>query len=428
MASQPSDHTTDPGGRVTVAAPAARRETAPPPTARAPLVVAAGVNALWAAMLSFLPMLGTVAAVTLIGPSRPPLGDTIRFGTGAFLLAHGVPLVLAGEPITLVPLAVSALAAWRCALAGRNTIRAIGARGSRSPRSALFVAATIATVYGGIGALLAAVIGRADLRVGVLRAGLTLGAFAGIAALAGGLRASGVAGPNSPAQPRWLAWVPAVVRDAARTGAVAALVLIAAGAVATGASIAVAGGAATTMLAGMHLGIAAEAGIVLVCLAYAPDVSVWAAAFLTGPGFTLARVPELPIFAGFPARPVTGAWQALLATPVLAGCVAGLLLARRHRRRAVEVAALRSLGRAPAPSPDDRSRWSALGAALLAAPFAGVLLALAGYLAAGALGSGPLRSTGQVGWQFAAIGAIGIGFGAAIAVAVVTALQKDRGV
>lgn len=403
-------------GAVTVALPPRRDAVGKPrPVRRAPLAVAASINALWAAVVSFVPMLGTVAAVTLIGPNRPPLGPTVRFAIGGWLLAHGVPLAISGEPLSLVPLAVAALAAWRCARAGRNTMRAIGARRSASVRPALAVAATIAIGYGLLGALMARLASGPDLRAGVLRAGLTLAIFSGLASLFGALRASGTVR-------RWRVRVPRLLRDATRTAVVAVLVLVGLGAVAVGATIATAGSAATASLGGMHLGFAADAGIVLVCLAYAPNLAVWAAAFLAGPGFTLAQVPALPVFAGLPGSPITGIGQVLLVTPVLAGAVAGALLARRRRRLAAEALAARALARARsrpaggADTPDgDPGRWSAIYAALLAAPFAGLLIAAAGYLAAGALGSGPLASTGQVGWAFAVIGGIGVGFGATLA-------------
>jgi hypothetical protein len=364
--------------------------------------------------VSFVPMVGTVAAVTLVGPPPPTLAACVRFGFGGWLLAQVVPRTVSGQPLSLIPLAVSALAAWRCARAGRNTMRAIGARRSSSPRPSLAVAVTIACVYGGIGALLALVANGADLRVGVLRAGLTLGIFAGVSALLGAFRVSGAARSSRVR-------VPVIVRDAMRTAVIGVLFLIAVGAVAAGAAIATAGSTATAILANMRLGIAAEAGIVLVCLAFAPNLAVWSAAFLAGPGFTLARVPELPVFAGLPSRPVSGLGQVLLITPVLAGCAAGVLLARRRRRLATGAKAARMLARRPPPPATPK--WSALYAGLLTIPFAVGLIGCLGYLAAGALGSGPLASTGQVGWEFAAIGATGIGLGATVTSAIAVLLS-----
>ncbi len=97
-----------------------------PPGRHAPLVVVALANTTWAAVISLLPVLVTIVAVTRIGSGSPGVVPTLRFGFAAWLLAHGVPLSLGGTPLSLVPLAITGLAFWRVAIAGRNTIRAAG--------------------------------------------------------------------------------------------------------------------------------------------------------------------------------------------------------------------------------------------------------------------------------------------------------------
>ena len=314
----------------------------------------------------------------------------------AWLLGHGVPLRLGGQPIALVPLAVTALAIWRCVRAGRNTPRALGVRRVRSVRPAVVVAASVAIPYGLLGAGAAAITRGPELEVPILRAGLTLGGFALVAAFFG-------AWPHSGFARRLRARTPYVVRDGVRAGVVAVSFLLAAGAIAVGVQIAVAGATATAILRNMHLGFAGDLGIVLVCLAYAPNLAVWASAYLAGPGFTLGQVPELPVFAGLPDRAITGVGQILLATPVIAGLVAGVLLARRARTEAERGDGRRSLG-----------RGALVGATLLAAPAAAIVLAVIGFAGAGALGGGTLANTGQVGWEFAVIGGLGIGVGALV--------------
>src|SRR5215467_5221859 len=318
---EPSDTVDDLGRRTTVVLPVQRRGE-PSPAARrgAPLPVVAAANAAWAALLSFLPILVVVGAVTLPGPGRGALGVTVRFSLAGWLLAHGVPLHGAGQPIALVPLAVTVLAAWRCLRAGRNTVRAGGALRADSLRPALAAAAAVGCAYGLLGAVVAALARGGGLDVDPVRAGLTFAVFALVMSFAGGWARSRLAR-------RWWMRLPRVLRDGVRTGIVGALLLLAAGA-----AVATSGSTATAMLRNMHLGFVGQAGIVLVCLAYAPDVAVWAAAYLAGPGFTLSAVPQLPVFAGLPTRPVTGAGQLLLLTPVVAGCTAGILLARRRRR------------------------------------------------------------------------------------------------
>jgi hypothetical protein len=383
--------------RPTVALPAQRRPAPRPGSVRrAPLSVAAGINALLAAAWSFVPILVTIAVVTLVAAPRPPVTTTLRYGMAAWLLGHGVPLRLDGQPITLVPLAVTALAIWRCVRAGRNTTRALGVRRVRSVRPAIVVAASVAIPYGLLGAGAAAITRGPELEVPILRAGLTLGGFALIGAFFG-------AWPHSGFARRLRVRMPYVIRDGVRAGVVAVSFLVAAGAVAVGVQIAVAGATATASLRNMHLGFAGDLGIVVVCLAYAPNLAVWASAYLAGPGFTLGQVPELPVFAGLPDRAITGVGQILLATPVIAGLVAGVLLARRARTEAEHGDRRRSVG-----------RGELVGATLLAAPAAAIVLAVIGFAGAGALGGGALANTGQVGWEFAVIGGLGIAIGALV--------------
>ncbi|HEU0240452.1 MAG TPA: DUF6350 family protein [Micromonosporaceae bacterium] len=377
----------------------------------APLSVLAVVNALWAALWSLLPIIATVAAVTLAGPQRPSIVALIRYAMAAWLVGHGVPIRVADEPLALIPLAIALLAAWRCVRAGRNTVRALGARRADSVRPAIVVAISVAIPYGLFGYAAAVLARGPGLDVSTNRAGLTFGGFAMVAAFLGAWPASGFAR-------RVRNRLPYALRHGVRTALVGVMLLLAAGAMAVGVEIAVAGATATTMLRDMHLDFAGDAGIVVVCLAYAPNLAVWASAYLTGPGFTLTQVLNLPVFAGLPERPVTGAGQALLATPLLAGLVAGVLLARRTRfgepvrdRDGRTSRDRDGQGRRDATAPVGRGSLAI--AAVVSAPVAGLVLGLAGYLAAGALGSDALASIGQVGWDYAIIGGLGIGLGAA---------------
>lgn len=358
-------------------------------------MVAALVNAVWAAIVSVVPMLGTLALVTLIGPDRPPVQQTVRYSVATWLLAHGIPLTVAGAPFALVPLALTGLAGWRLFRAGRNTARTFHPARTRSPRPAILAAISVGVVYGLLGAAAAIFIRGPGLSVSVPRAGLTAGVFACLAAFAG-------AG-GSALRPRWYR-VPSVIRDGVRTGAVASLLVIAAGAIAAGTSIAMAGSTATAALRDYHAGVAGQAGVILVCLVYAPNIATWAAAYLAGPGFTLAGVPELPVFAGLPNRPVDRLGQLLLLVPVLAGLVAGVLLASRKKRQAASTGGKATLR-------------ATVGATVLGGVVSGALLAASGYLAAGSLGTGLLAHTGQVGWQFAVVSGVGIALGATLGAA-----------
>jgi hypothetical protein len=319
--------------RPTVRLPEQRRPTGSAARVRAPLPLAAGVAAGWAALVTFVPVavfamllqLAEAGPVAVLGP--------VRMAAAGWLLAHGVPLQTPGGPLGLAPLALSMLAAWRVARAGVHATRALGPRAHGSVWQALAAAGAVAAGYGGIGALLAVAGGQA-WGASVPRAGLTLAVFGFVAASYGSLRATGVLAA-------WTSRLPPLLWHAVRTGTIAAMVVLAAGAAVVGIAIAAGGGQAADILSAYQTGVAGQAGLTVLCVAYAPNLAVWAAAYLVGPGFavgtdTVVRssevamgpLPALPVFAGLPEGPLPTAGAVLLAVPIVAGAVAGWLLAR----------------------------------------------------------------------------------------------------
>jgi hypothetical protein len=372
---------------------------------RAPVLLAALVTTGWAAIVSYTSMLLAVALVTLASGGAPARA-VVRFGTAAWLLGHGVPISAGQDRITLVPLALTLLAGWRVVRAGVHTSRAIGGRGSRSARPVLLAALSVALVYGLLGLAAAAFAGGAGLRVPVLRAGATLAVFGLLAAALGGLVETGTSDLLRAAMPEAL-------RDGLRTGAVAALLVLGAGAGVAGVAVAVAGHEASAMLTTYRTGVAGQAGLTLLCLVYAPNLAVWSAAYLLGPGFavgagtavsaarvSLGAIPAVPALAGLPSTAASGAGVLLLGLPPAAGMVAGVLLVRRRLRRADAARGgpgggrLPGGGRASAGAGEAVGWWPLLGSAALSGPVAGVLLGLAALVSGGSIGSGRLVSTG----------------------------------
>ncbi len=394
---------------------------------RAPVALAAAVTTSWAALVSLTPVLALVALAAFSGGEGPGPAALLRIGLAGWLLAHGVPLDTDLGPIGLAPLAISVLAGWRVLRAGVHTARAIGARRRRSVWLAVLAAFGVGVVYGLLGAGAAELAAAPGLRVPVLRAGVTLGAFGLLAALAGALRESG--GYATLARR-----TPPVLRDAVRVGVVATLLVLGAGAAAAGTAVAFAGGEASGMLAQYRTGVLGQAGLTLLCLVYAPVFAVWAASYLVGPGFSVgvgttvsaARVslhdlPAVPALAGLPTGPVPGWGALLLGVPLAAGMAAGFLLARR-RLRAIE----RGIERGDAPVRASRLLPGLLGAAVLAGPVAGGLLGLAALAASGPLGSGRLSVLGPAAGLTAAVGAGLVAAGAAVAVVATTGLIGVR--
>ncbi|WP_244236383.1 DUF6350 family protein, partial [Micromonospora inaquosa] len=398
----------------------ARRVPAPraggSPRGRAPLPVAAGVAACWAALTSYLPV-AVVLGLVQLGADSTTLTGTLRTALAGWLLGHGVPLHTESGPLGLAPLALTVLALWRLTRAGVHVSRAIGARDTRSPRRALLAAAAVGIAYALLGVLAAVLVGTGGPDVSLIRAGATFAVVGTLAALVGAVRITAVT--------RLLvAWLPGPVRDGVRTGLVAGLLLLGAGAGAAGLAVATGGGDAADMIGAYRTGVAGQAGITLVSVAYAPNAAVWSASYLLGPGFavgtdtavrtsevSVGALPAVPLLAGLPRGPVDGFGALLLAVPVLAGMVAGWLLARRVARLAAPERAAQ--------------RWAELLApAALAGPVAGVVLGAAAAVSGGPLGAGRLAQVGPVGWQVGAVAAAVIAAGALIGAAATRALTR----
>jgi hypothetical protein len=360
----------------------------PSPRSRAPLALAAAVAATAAAVVSLAPVVLVVTLLYVADADGFAVATPTRVAAAGWLLAHGVPLQVGAGSVGLLPLALTALAAWRVSRAGVHVTRAIGARGSRSWRHAAIVAAAVALAYGVIGLFVAALAAGGGWWAEPVRAAGTLAAFGFVAAWYGSARTTGLLAAVA-------ARTPVMLRHAASAGLAAALLVLAAGAAAVGVSVALHAGDAVDTVAVYGTGVAGQAGLVLLCLAYAPNFAIWAAAYLLGPGFAIGAgtvisssdvvagpLPALPVFAGLPDGPLPALGAGLLAVPTLAGLVAGWLMAGR----------LRAAG--PPPS------WPALlGAGLLAGPVAAALLAAAATVAGGSLGAGQLAILGPVGWQ-----------------------------
>ena len=165
-------------------------------------------------------------------------------------------------------------------------------------------------------------------------------------------------------------------------------------------------------------GVAGGAVLTLGQVLLLPNVVLWAAAALAGPGFAvgsatsvtlwssqLGPLPALPVLGALPAPgPLPRAALALLAVPVLAGVVAGVLLRRIKR------------------SPE-RSRWTgwhrAAADVVGIGALSGVAMALLAWLAGGPAGPGQLAVTGPepllTGAAFGAEVAIGVALVLAVA-------------
>jgi hypothetical protein len=152
-----------------------------------------------------------------------------------------------------------------------------------------------------------------------------------------------------------------------------------------------------------------------------PNLVLWTAAALAGPGFvvgagssvtlstsTLGALPALPVLGALPAPGrLPAAAIALIGVPVVAGVVAGALLSRGH---------------------DDETRFGRLAADLAGvAALAGLLFAALAWLSGGPAGPGRLAETGPVPWLTGLAFAVEVGAGAALALAARSTVSTVRG-
>jgi hypothetical protein len=411
----------DPGNHETVKLPGQRRP--PQGRGRAPLPVAAAFATCWAALVSYLPVAAVIGlARTLEGQGG--LGGAAHAGLAGWLLGHGVPIGTSIGPLGLAPLLLTLLAGWRLNRAGLHVTRAIGARRSGSPRAALLVAGTIGACYALLGALAAVLVDGRGTEVSAGRAAFHF-FLAGLTfSLIGSLR-------STDALVVIARRIPPVLRHGLRTGVMAALLIVAAGAAFAGLSVAVGGGQAADMISKYQTGVAGQAGITLVSLAYGANGVVWAAAYLLGPGFllgadsavrvtevTVGPLPAVPLLAGLPNGPMGASGAALLAVPVLAAMAAGWLLTRRLVNLHHVVEGHLVHGRKPGDLAPLEPSWSlVLGASALSGPVAGLVLGVLSWMSGGSLGDGRLSEIGPIPWHVTLIATmvvtVSVGIGAA---------------
>jgi hypothetical protein len=419
----PEDAPSAVANRETVKLPQQRRPAdRPGRSGRAPLLVAGGFATLWAALLSYLPVAAVIGlARTLEGSGG--LGGAAKAGLAGWLLGHGVPLGTSIGSLSLAPLLLTLLILWRLNRAGLHVTRAIGARHSGSPRAALLVAGTVGLCYAVLGAVAALIVDGRGTAVSTPRAAFDFFLIGVLGALVGSLR-------GTDALAALARRCPPALRHGLRTGVVAALLILAAGAVFAGLSVALGGGQAAETIAAYRTGVAGQAGITLVSLAYGANGAVWAAAYLLGPGFllgagaavrltevTVGTLPSLPLLAGLPSGPMGAAGAALLAVPVLAGMFAGWLLTRRLARPR-KTRPDQPVLTATAPA------WTlVLGSALLAGPVAGLLLGALAWMSSGSLGNGRLATVGPMPWSVALVATLVVGISASVGAAAARAFR-----
>ncbi|MDM7831931.1 cell division protein PerM [Cellulomonas edaphi] len=300
----------------------------------APRWVSGALAAAQAAILSLLALvLPAVAAfvATAADPSNAGVSwfRAVQVGGALWLAGHGVPLTVGGVAISLVPLGITALAVFTCYASARR---------SAVPTRSAYLAGVGTYVAGAL--LVALLVGTGP--VGLVRtvAGAALVAAIGLGT--GMASRSGAPSVRTLTAPVWVR-VPRVLRVGAGAAAMVVAALVAVASVVT--ALWVVAGLATIRDVVDGLGLGAVGGTVLAFgeLSFAPNLVVWAIAWIAGPGFAVGAgthfaphevvagpMPAVPILGALPSNTLPGLWS--FATPLLLaglGAAAGWYVHRR---------------------------------------------------------------------------------------------------
>lgn len=328
-------------------------------TTRRPLAPVAVLGGVSAAAGTLVVCLGLAVAGWFLadaGAHGAPR-DALRVGALGWLMAHGSGVRVAGQPVTIIPLALSAVCAWVVWRIGLRVGDLVSGHGPDADRladgerdwtvpaaTALFAAGytTVALVT----LHLAGTAGTAPSapRTVLWTLGLTL--LVGGPAIAVGSGRMAI----------WVAVLPETVRAtwAAFTRILGGLLLVslAVFVAALGAHLA----AAANVVSQLHTDAGDTVAFTVLTGSVVPNAAVFTGSYLLGPGFTvgagtlvtpglvvLGALPLFPLFAALPDPGVAQAWTSwLMAVPPLVALAGAVLAQRKHPTQRYAEAALRS--------------------------------------------------------------------------------------
>lgn len=355
------------------------------------VVLAGAVSAALVALIGIaLGLIVTMGSWAMAAhPSDVGPDDAARVSVAMWLYAQHVPVTLGGLHLSVVPLGLMLIPGVLCYAGGRQVARVI------SPHTLGDVTRAVipyALVYAVLAAIAAGLV-RSDEVQPAPRTAFFAGLL--IAVVAGGLgllRASGRLGDA-------VAQVPGGVREivAAATSGLATVVLVSA--VLTALALAVGFPDAVEAYRSLDAGWGGGLVLLLLTVAFVPNLVLWTASFTTGVGFVVGaggtvspqgvEYGPLPVFPPFAALPPEGDVGALafvaLVAPLLGGYAVGAVLQRRHVHSRPEQVAAR---------------------AALAGGLAGLTLGALAWLSSGAAGNDAMSALGPVGWKVGLVAAL----------------------
>lgn len=314
--------------------------------------------------------------------------DGMRTGAVAWLMAHGSGLTVDGTPVTVVPLGLTAMAAWTVWRVAHRLGEALWGHGPDVHR--LGDGERDWTVPVGVTGFGVGYAGVALLTVHLVTAGQVKPDTSSVLAWCLGLTLA-LAGPGIAAGSGraaiWAARLPVVVRHGAATARSILRWYLGLSALVVAGSFLLNLGEAANMVEQLGTTGGETAIFALVNLAFFPNAVLFGASFLAGPGFAvggatlvspsavvLGPLPVFPLLAALPDTGTPPAWLgAVIGIPALLAALVTIRVQRRRPTLRWEEGALRGCG---------------------GGIVAGVGLAVLAALAGGAAGPGRMRYVG----------------------------------
>lgn len=324
-----------------------------------------------AAIAGWLTITGLVFVVWLT-VTAVPVPTVLQFSSQVWLAANGAGAVIGGQPVTMAPLGFTAALLWIVRVLTGTAIRHVLATDDpEHPGQRLVAWRTAGLATGGyaLAGGLAAIASGSGARLS-----WAFGGTAVLAALGGLWAISRTVGLGLAARlPRWALRLPRSLGAglAALAATSAALFVVA---------LVVGSDRIAMVQSSLRLDLVGQAMLLVLTLAYLPNLLTWAASYTLGAGFTfgsgtivspgivqLGLLPAIPVLGALPPNGPGNPWSyAWLACGVLVGAVAG-------------VAQVRGLGRT--------SLIGRLGQAALAGLITAAVLLVLAVVSRGDLGS-----------------------------------------
>lgn len=322
-------HPSEPAEPDTETDPAGKRGTGPAEGFDRLRVLLA--SAMGTVLVSYALLVPGAAIVLVSAGGGLSIDSSFAAAIPLWLAAHQIPLVLQGQPLSVLPLLPTVLMFVVVMVGAGWAVRRLGGR-FRADAGA--VLATNAGAHAAVAVLGSALLPRAaDVAAAPWAAMVGGGLVAGVAAALGVLRTCGL--------PADLAtWIPAWGRAGFRGAAVALTALLFAGSAVVLTALVIGAPSVATAYEELTPGFGPAIGLTLLGLAYLPNAVVAGMSWVLGPGIAVGAATASP-FAAFPSKPshfpllaalpttVPPMWTlAVLLLPIVAGVLGGLTCRR----------------------------------------------------------------------------------------------------